>query len=142
MAKSFKVNIVTPEKTAFEAEAESVILPGSEGYLGIWANHAPLVTGILPGVVTIKEATSGRTRFMSVSGGFLEVSDNVVNIMSDSCEEAGEIDRDRAKVALERAKERLRSTGSEVDKERARLALERAQARIHAVYLREGHKDI
>ena len=46
MAKPFKVTIVTPEKTAYEAEAVSVILPGTEGYLGVWANHAPLVTGL------------------------------------------------------------------------------------------------
>jgi hypothetical protein len=52
--KPFKVNIVTPEKVAYEAEAVSVILPGSLGYLGIWANHAPLVTGLEPGVVTIR----------------------------------------------------------------------------------------
>jgi F-type H+-transporting ATPase subunit epsilon len=141
MAKSFKVNIITPEKTAFESDAESVILPGSEGYLGIWANHAPLVTGILPGVVALKESGTGKTRFLSVSGGFVEVSGNVVNIMCDSCERAGEIDRDRAKAALERAKQKLRSSDANVDKERARLAVERAQARIHAAYLREGHRD-
>lgn len=142
MAKSFKVNILTPEKTAFEAEAESVILPGSEGYLGIWANHAPLVTGLQSGVVALKEAGTGKTLYLSVSGGFVEVSDNVVNIMSDSCEAAGEIDRDRAKAALERATERLRSTSSETDRERARFALERAQARLRAIYLREGHKEL
>ena len=51
MARSFKVNIITPEKMAFEAEAVSVTLPGTEGYLGVWANHAPLVTGLVPGVV-------------------------------------------------------------------------------------------
>jgi F-type H+-transporting ATPase subunit epsilon len=140
MAKSFKVNIITPEKTVFEAEAESVTLPGSQGYLGIWANHAPLVTGILPGLVTLREAVTGKTIHLSVAGGFLEVSGNVVNIMSDSCELSGEIDRDRAKAALERAMERLRTADKGVDKERARFALERAEARIHAAYLMEGRE--
>ena len=138
MAKSFKVSIITPEKTAFEAEAVSVILPGTEGYLGIWANHAPLVTGILPGVVALRKAGTTKTLYLSVSGGFVEVSGNVVNIMSDSCEVASEIDQNRAKAALERARERLKNADNDKDKERARFAQERAQARIRAAYLSEG----
>jgi F-type H+-transporting ATPase subunit epsilon len=144
MAKSFKVSIVTPEKTAFEAEAVSIVLPGSEGYLGIWANHAPLVTGIAPGVIMIREDDTGasaKVRYMSVSNGFLEVADNVVTILCDACEQADAIDIERAKAALERAKQRLRSSEAEVDKERAREAVERAAARIHAAYLREGHRE-
>ena len=46
--KSLKVNIVTPEKIAWEAEAVSLTLPGSQGYLGVWANHGPLVTVLVP----------------------------------------------------------------------------------------------
>jgi len=52
--KPFTVNIVTPEKTAYSAQAVSVTLPGTEGYLGVWADHAPLVSGLRPGVITIK----------------------------------------------------------------------------------------
>ncbi len=138
MAKSFKVSIVTPEKTAFEEEAISVILPGTEGYLGIWANHAPLVTGLTPGVVTIKESEAGSVKFMSIGGGFVEVSQNNVNIMADSCELADEIDLERAKAAVERATQRLRTLDTAFDRERARIAAERAQARLKAVYLRDG----
>jgi F-type H+-transporting ATPase subunit epsilon len=135
--KSLKVNIVTPEKVAWEAEAVSVTLPGSEGYLGVWANHAPLVTGLVPGVITIKLSDAGPTKLMACSGGFLEISDNTVNIMTDSCEEAGQIDADRAKAALERAKQRLRSNDAEIDKERALLARERAEARLKVLDLME-----
>jgi F-type H+-transporting ATPase subunit epsilon len=139
--KSFKVNIITPERTVFQADAVSVIIPGSEGYLGIWANHAPLVTGVLPGVVTLTRADGEKEVHLSVSGGFLEVSRNTVNIMCDTCEQAGEIDIDRAKAAIKRAQERLHSHDKAIDQERARQALERAQARLHAAYLREGHRD-
>jgi F-type H+-transporting ATPase subunit epsilon len=145
MAKPFKVSIVTPEKTAFEADAASVVVPGTEGYLGIWANHAPLVTGVLPGVIRIREAdggsAGGKTLYMSVSSGFLEVANNVVTVLCDACEKAGEIDVQRAKAALDRARERLHAQDHEIDKERARQAVERAQARIHAAYLLEGHRD-
>ncbi|MDD5718160.1 MAG: ATP synthase F1 subunit epsilon [Candidatus Krumholzibacteria bacterium] len=135
--KPFKVNIVTPEKVAWEAEAVSVILPGSLGYLGIWANHAPLVSGLEPGVVTIRLDDAGTTRYMACSGGFVEVSDNVVNVMTDSCEEAGEIDGDRARAALARAKERLLSRDVAIDKERALLARQRAEARLKVLELME-----
>ncbi len=131
--KSLKVNIVTPERVVFEAEAVSVTLPGSEGYLGVWANHAPLVTGLMPGVVTIRRDEVGNAQLFACSGGFVEISHNTVNIMTDSCELAEEVDADRARAALERAKERLLSTDPVIDKERALLARQRAEARLKAV---------
>jgi F-type H+-transporting ATPase subunit epsilon len=133
--KPFKVNIVTPEKVAYEAESVSVILPGSLGYLGIWANHAPLVTGLEPGVITIRLDEAGTTQYMACGGGFVEVSNNVVNVMTDSCEEAGQIDGNRARAALARAKERLMSADVQVDKERALLARRRAEARLKVLDL-------
>lgn len=133
--KPFKVSIVTPEKVAWEAEAVSVILPGSLGYLGIWANHAPLVTGLEPGVVTIRLDDAGTTQYLACGGGFVEVSRNMVNVMTDSCEPAGQIDGDRARAALERAKARLQSPDPLVDKERALLARQRAEARLKVLKL-------
>jgi F-type H+-transporting ATPase subunit epsilon len=141
MAKKFKVAIVTPEKTAFEAEAVSVNLPGSEGYLGVWADHAPLVTSLVPGVVTVRQqerGCAGDAKFMAVSGGFVEIARNEVIVLCDTCEAAGEIDVHRAKAALERAKTRLRAPEPGLDLERARAAAERAEARLRAAYLREG----
>ncbi len=128
--KSLKVNIVTPEKVAWEAEAVSVILPGSEGYLGVWADHAPLVTGLEPGVITIKINDAGDLRLMACSGGFVEISHNAVNIMTDSCEESAQIDPDRARAALQRAKDRLKSREPGVDLDRAMLARQRAEVRL------------
>lgn len=135
--KSMHVNIVTPEKVAWEAEAVSVTLPGSEGYLGVWANHAPLVTGLVPGVITIRLDDGGQTKLMACGGGFVEISLNTVNVMSDSCEDAGEIDGERAKAALGRARERLAGGDDEGDRERAKAALERAEARLRVLELME-----
>jgi len=135
--KSFKVNIVTPEHVAWEADAVSVTLPGSEGYLGVWAHHAPLVTGLVPGVITIRRDDAGNTQLMACGGGFVEISRNTVNVMTDSCEEAGQIDGDRAKAALRRAKERLLSHDATIDRERALLARERAEARLRVLDLME-----
>jgi F-type H+-transporting ATPase subunit epsilon len=133
--KSLKVNIVTPEKVAWEADAVSVTLPGTEGYLGVWADHAPLVTGLVPGVITIRMNDAGDTRYLACSGGFVEISRNTVNIMTDSAEQAGEIDGDRAKAALERAKQRLSSHDADIDRARAERARERAEARLRVLEL-------
>jgi len=130
MAKSFKVMIVTPDKTAYEGEAISAVIPGLAGYLGVWANHAPLVGAVVPGVVELKVDDAGNEQFFSVGEGFVEISDNVVNLMTDTCESAGEIDADRAAKALERARNRLKGVEKDLDRERARLAVSRAEARI------------
>ena len=132
MAKSFTISIVTPEKEAFASDVVSVILPGSEGYLGIWANHAPLVSGVEPGIVALKLNDAGAMKYLSVSSGFVEASNNTVNLMVGSSEDAGEIDVKRAQASLERARERLKSVEIAVDRERAALAAERARARLRA----------
>ncbi len=132
MAKSFKVMIVTPDKTAYEGDAVSATIPGLAGYLGIWANHAPLVGAVVPGMVTLRLDDAGNTKFLSVGTGFVEISDNVVNLMVETCELSDEIDVDRAKKALERARKRLAGMEKDLDRERARLAMARAEARIKA----------
>ncbi len=132
MAKSFKVMIITPDKTAYEGDAISATIPGMAGYLGVWANHAPLVAGVVPGVVLLKTDDAGNEVHFSVGTGFVEISDNVVNLMTDTCESAGEIDVDRAQKALDRARKRLQAMEGDLDRERARLAASRADARVKA----------
>lgn len=130
MARSFKVVIVTPDHTAFEGEAVAATIPGQEGYLGVWANHAPLVAAVAPGVVTLRTDDAGSEQTLAVGAGFVEISNNVVNLMTDTCELAGEIDMARAQKALERARQRLAHVEEHLDRERARLAQARAQARL------------
>jgi F-type H+-transporting ATPase subunit epsilon len=130
MARSFKVVIVTPDHTAFEGEAVSATIPGQEGYLGVWANHAPLVAAVAPGVVTLRTDDAGSEQTLAVGAGFVEISNNVVNLMTDTCEQAGEVDMARAQKALERARQRLAHVEEHLDRERARLAQARAQARL------------
>lgn len=132
MAQSFKVMIVTPDKTAYEGDAVSATIPGLTGYMGVWANHAPIVAAVAPGVVLLKTDDLGNERHFSVGAGFVEISDNVVNLMTDTCEAAGEIDVARARDALNRARGRLQAMESDLDRERARLAARRAAARVKA----------
>jgi len=126
----FKLSVVTPEKTVFEQDAKSIIAPGSEGYLGVLSNHAPLITALIPGRLTVTDA-AGDSRDYSVSGGFLEVSRNVATILADAIETLREIDLERAGRAEERARQRLSNRSQkDIDVPRAEAALARALNRI------------
>lgn len=125
----FLLSIVTPEKTFYEEEVSSVIAPGIEGYLGILTDHAPLITALVPGKLTVKNS-KGPEVIMAVSGGFLEVLKNKVVILADSVEFAKDIDPERAKKALERARQRIKSKEKDIDIPRALAAFKRAQNRI------------
>jgi F-type H+-transporting ATPase subunit epsilon len=126
----YLLTIVTPEKIFYEDEITSLIAPGSEGYLGVLTNHAPLITGLVPGKLTVKDENNQEVN-LAVSGGFMEVFKNQVTILADSIEFIKDIDIERAKRALERARQRLRSKEEEIDIPRAIAAMKRAENRIY-----------
>lgn len=128
----FRLSIVTPEKVFFEADVKSLVVPGSEGYLGVLSNHAPLITALQPGKIEFRDADDN-VSFLAVTAGFLEVSGNVATLLADAVEETGEIDLQRAIVARDRAWEMLKASGAgdnNIDVPRARAAFKRAQNRI------------
>ena len=83
MAASFKLSILTPEKTVFEGDVSYVEAPGTEGYLGVLAHHAALVTALARGTLTVREANGTEVRWQ-VAGGFFEVSNNTATVLADS----------------------------------------------------------
>ncbi|KPL03772.1 MAG: hypothetical protein AMJ90_03145 [candidate division Zixibacteria bacterium SM23_73_2] len=133
----FKLSIVTPEKIYRELEVNSIIAPGSEGYLGVLTNHAPLVTSLIPGKLTVKDKVN-QEKIYSVSSGFLEVYKNQVTILADSIESPEDINKKRAQEALERAKKRLKSKDPTVDLPRASAAERRSlnRIKIHDSYIK------
>lgn len=125
----FKLSIVSPEKTLYEDEVESLVAPGTDGYLGVLSNHAPLITSLAAGKLEIRDSGK-KERIASISGGFLEVSNNTATILADAVEFVEEIDLSRAQDALKRAEDRLNMDPGKVDLPRARAALTRARNRI------------
>lgn len=125
----FKLIVVTPEKTAIDETVTSVIIPAEDGYLGILAHHAPLMTVMRIGCLEYV-TVEGVREVAAVTNGFVEVSDNVVTILADAAEKHDEINVARAKQALERAEKRLSEGRSDIDIERARAAYERAKNRL------------
>ncbi len=120
--------IITGEQLLLrEEEIDEVIAPGSVGELGILPNHAPLVTGLLPGELRVKREW-GEEQFF-ISGGFLEVRADEVRVLADAAERGGEIDLERAEAARARAEARLQGE-AEVDRARAEGALGRSLVRL------------
>ena len=126
---NFQLSIATPEETIFDEMVESIIVPGVKGYLGVMANHAPLITPLQPGKITI-HLTGGTELLLAVSGGFLEVAHNRATILADAAEQATKIDRERALAALDRARNRLTEKPEGLDIDRATASFHRAQNRI------------
>ncbi len=122
----FKLSVVTPEKVVFEQDVRSIVAPGSQGYLGVLTDHAPLITALIPGNLTVTDNDGNEVDY-SVSGGFLEVSGNVATVLADAIETYDKIDIERAKRAEQRARERLsHRSDSDIDEIRAEAALARA----------------
>ena len=140
MAKTpFHLSIVTPEGSSFDGEIVSLQFPGEDGLIGVWAHHAPMLASMRPGKLIFEEAGHAeRQKTFAVGGGFAEVSDNNAMLLVDTCEAAEDIDVDRARAALERAKKLLAQAMSDdsIDAEAAQEAVDRAEARIRAGYTR------
>jgi F-type H+-transporting ATPase subunit epsilon len=129
MAK-LHLEVVTPDRVVVSGEVDMVTAPGSEGEFGVLPGHAAFLSGILPG--ELRYTAGSEKTVLAVSGGFAEVSGGRMSVLVDAAEKAFEIDVDRAKRALERARERLsqdRKT-KEIDFVRAEASLRRAVMRI------------
>ncbi len=131
MARAFDLSVVAPDRSVVEDQAVSVILPGAEGYFGIWGGHVPTIAALKPGVMEYTEPTGGR-HYVSIGGGFAEVVGTKVTILADAAERASEIDIQRAQEALEKARRALRGEDSSMTSEEATEALDRAMSRIRA----------
>jgi F-type H+-transporting ATPase subunit epsilon len=133
------LNIVTPSKTVFTGDVRSVTVPGTDGSFQVLRNHAPIISTLEIGLVKI-EMLDGSTEFYSTGGGTVEVLNNKITLLVDSIEKSHEIDPDRARAALNRAKQRLEEKGNDktIDVARAEAAAARAQNRlnIYDKYLR------
>src|ERR1700736_1052307 len=104
MAK-LRLEIVTPEAKKFSGDVDMVVLPGSEGELGILPMHVPLMTRLLPGEVRITQ--DGKQTELVVGMGFVEVSQTQVSILTDMAMSETEVDEKVAEEAVKRAEARV-----------------------------------
>ncbi|MED4969134.1 MULTISPECIES: F0F1 ATP synthase subunit epsilon [Parageobacillus] len=132
--KTIKVSVVTPDGPVYEADVEMVSTKAKSGELGILPGHIPLVAPLEISAVRLKK--EGKTEYIAVSGGFLEVRPDKVTILAQAAERAEDIDVTRAKAAKERAERRLQSKEDDIDFKRAELALKRAINRLNVANMK------
>jgi F-type H+-transporting ATPase subunit epsilon len=130
------LEVVTPSGPVVSDDVDIVTAPGVGGEFGVLANHAPFLSTIKIGTLSFKK--DKETKYLMVSGGFSEVSNNKITLLVESAEYGHEIDVDRALRARERAEQRLaqaESKSEKINRARAEAALHRAMARIRTAEL-------
>ena len=124
-----KLEIVTPEKKALEEVVDVVTIPTATGEIGILPSHAPLISSVQPGILSYTQG--GTTNRLVVSGGFVEVGNNKVSVLTDVAETANEINVEAARLEKGEAEKVLGTwSGSEEDFEIEKEKLGRAEARL------------
>jgi len=116
----------------YEGDADTVIIPGTSGEMGILPNHAPLLSTMSFGVVRVRKGE--REEVFTVAGGLVEVQPDIITVLADVAENVAEIDVARAQAARERI-EKIMAEGPPADQDtylRMEAALRRSKLRLDA----------
>jgi F-type H+-transporting ATPase subunit epsilon len=97
--------IISQDRLVYQGDADMVLLPGTDGEMGILPHHAPLLTTLKYGIIKVR--SQGQETIFTVAGGIAEVQPEVVTILADAAENVEEIDVSRAEAARKRAEESL-----------------------------------
>lgn len=128
MDKSFRLDIVTPDKNFFDQDVEMIVVNTALGKVGVMSNHIPMVFAVVPGIIKIRKDGIDKNAF--VGEGFMEVGGNAATLMVDAAEWPEDIDIRRAEIAKARAEEKLKSDLAHKEYMRYKTALLRAVERI------------
>lgn len=126
---TLKLEIVTPETTAYSEDVDMVTLPGSEGELGVYPNHAPLLTTLNPGELRVLK--DGRESYLAVGEGFVEITGTAVSVLTDMALESEKIDVAVAEAAVARAKAAMEEDHGSQDVAAIQASLQKALAQLH-----------
>ncbi len=138
MARTFKLEIMTPTREFLQTEAEVVTVTCVDGELSVLAGHTPMVAALGVGTLKLKENDEWREAFHSV--GFLEVRSDEVLIFAQTCEWPEEIDDRRAEEAKERAVAKLNQKLSAIEHRQTAISLTRAMTRLKVKGSHEHHR--
>ncbi len=131
MADTFEIEIATPERLLAQEKAVRSQIPARDGYIGVLPDHAALVSEL--GIGALTYTTPEDHRFsIAVCGGFLEIKDNVVRVLTDVAEKGHEIDVSQAEKDLKHAQDAMINSALGIDIASALIAARHAQARIDA----------
>jgi F-type H+-transporting ATPase subunit epsilon len=131
MADELLLEIVTPERLVFSDLVEQVTIPGSEGQFCVLKGHTPVLSFVDIGELNLVK--EGKRSYYAINTGYAEVASNKVTLLVETAERADAIDKERARIAKERAQEKLSTMppGTGDDYEKSKAALMRAMARLN-----------
>lgn len=133
MANTVHVDVVSAEASIFSGEAEFVVAPASAGEVGLYPNHAPMITTIKPGALRIKQANEAQETLIFISGGLLEVQPGVITVLADTAVRGHDLDEVKALAAKQAAEEAIKNRLSDVDYAKAQAELSEAVAQIQMI---------
>ncbi len=134
MAKSYHLVVVSAEQQMFAGNVQHIQVSGSEGELGIFHGHAPLLTAIKPGMVRIVKENNSE-EFIYLSGGILEVQPTNVTVMADTAIRGEDLDEARALEAKRKAEDHMSKSHGDVDYAQASAELAKAIAKLRVIEL-------
>lgn len=127
--KHLTLELVTPEKIAWSAPADFVVLPAYEGEMGVLPGHESFLVQLQEGEVRVTD--KGQVKRFAVSGGFAEIKDDVIALFAETAEMSEQIDAERAHQALERAKLQAAKPGLDpLQMAEMEASIRRAQVRL------------
>ena len=129
MADTLKLEIVTPEGNVYSDDVEMVTLPGVVGQFGVYPQHTPVTTQMVPGEIIARK--NGREVFLATGEGLIEVTANRVSVLTDLAVAADRIDEAKAEEARRRAEARLREKLSDEEVAAVNASLARSLAQLH-----------
>src|SRR5262245_1646691 len=136
MADTLKLEIVTPQGTAFSEDVEMVTVPGADGQFGVYPNHLRLIAQVEPGELIVVQ--NGQERSLAVGEGFAEVTDTKVSILTDMAIAAEKIDEAMVQEARDRAEARLREKLSDEEIAAVNASLVKSVAQLNVKRRRRG----
>ena len=126
---AFRLEIVTPEKRTFSDEVDGVVIPGSEGELGVLEGHAPLVTTLLPGELRYNKG--GQEESLAVGEGVVEITRDSVSVLTDLAITTMDIDEAAVEEALKRAEAALSEKMSDEEIATVEASIQKSLAQLH-----------
>jgi F-type H+-transporting ATPase subunit epsilon len=128
-----RCEIVSQDRMVYQGDADIVVLPGTDGEMGILPHHAPLLTTLKYGYIKVR--TKNEEQVFTVAGGVAEIQPTIVTVLADAAENVDEIDAERAETAKRRASDQLTKVkADDVDTYLAlESALRRSNLRLEAI---------
>jgi F-type H+-transporting ATPase subunit epsilon len=123
--------LVAPERLLASIDADMVVIPGAEGDFGVLPNHAPLMSLLRPGVISVYQGDRVDERLF-VDGGFAEVNEKGCTVLAERAEPVDEIPLEVARQDLRNAEEDLGDAKTDAEREHLAKAVEFARARVEA----------